>query len=98
MIARTFEDPLVHGWFDGSWTEVRNEHEIIVPGDASVRRPDRVMTRGTEAVVVDYKFGALETERHRRQVASYLALLRRMGYTEVSGYLWYVKLGTIERV
>ena len=56
------------------------------------------MTRGTEAVVVDYKFGALETERHRRQVASYLALLRRMGYTEVSGYLWYVKLGTIERV
>ena len=57
-----------------------------------------VLTRGTEAVVVDYKFGALETERHRRQVASYLALLRRMGYTEVSGYLWYVKLGTIERV
>lgn len=98
MIAKTFEDPLVHGWFDGSWTDVRNEHEIIVPGDVSVRRPDRVMTRGTEAVVVDYKFGALDERRHRRQVADYLALLRRMGYTEVSGYLWYVKLGTVVRI
>ena len=39
-----------------------------------------------------------EPERYRRQVLEYLALLRQMGYTETEGYLWYVKLGRIEKV
>ena len=49
-------------------------------------------------MVVDYKFGGREPERYRRQVLEYLALLRQMGYTETEGYLWYVKLGRIEKV
>lgn len=98
MIAQTFTDPVVLGWFDGSWTEVRNEQEIIAPGHVSTRRPDRVMTRGQEAVVVDYKFGDHEKRSHREQIEAYLALLRSMGYTEVAGYLWYVKLGRVIRV
>ena len=97
-IDRAFELPEVREWFDGSWQRIRNEQEIIVPGSASTRRPDRVMIRGTRVVVVDYKFGALDTERHRRQVAEYLRLLAEMGYDPVEGYLWYVKLGRIERV
>ena len=44
------------------------------------------------------KFGGREPERYRRQVREYLALLRQMGYTETEGYLWYVKLGRIEKV
>ena len=98
MIARALEHPEVREWFDGSWQRIRNEQEIIVPGSASTRRPDRVMIRGTRVVVVDYKFGALDAERHRRQVAEYLRLLAEMGYNPVEGYLWYVKLGRIERV
>lgn len=98
MIAKTFTDPVVRGWFDGNWTEVRNEQEIIAPGNVSTRRPDRVMTRGKEAVVVDYKFGAHEKRSHRDQIEAYLALLRNMGYAEVAGYLWYVKLGRVIRV
>jgi len=47
---------------------------------------------------VDYKCGGREPERYRRQVLEYLALLRQMGYTETEGYLWYVKLGRIEKV
>ena len=97
-IDRAFELPEVREWFDGSWQRIRNEQEIIVPGSASTRRPDRVMIRGTRVVVVDYKFGALDAERHRRQVAEYLRLLAEMGYDPVEGYLWYVKLGRIERV
>ena len=54
--------------------------------------------RGTRAVVVDYKFGNREPGRYRRQVGEYLGLLRQMGYTECEGYLWYVKLGEIEKV
>lgn len=97
-IDRAFELPEVREWFDGSWQRIRNEQEIIVPGSASTRRPDRVMIRGTRVVVVDYKFGALDADRHRRQVAEYLRLLAEMGYDPVEGYLWYVKLGRIERV
>lgn len=68
------------------------------PRRGSTRRPDRVMIRGTRAVVVDYKFGSREPGRYRRQVGEYLGLLRQMGYTECEGYLWYVKLGEIEKV
>ena len=93
MIARALEHPAAREWFAGGWERVRNENEIIIPGGASARRPDRVMIRGTRAVVVDYKFGGREPERYRRQVREYLALLRQMGYTETEGYLWYVKLG-----
>ena len=98
MIGRALADPVTRSWFDGSWTRVRNEHEIVVPGSASTRRPDRVMVRGTKAVVVDYKFGAREPGRYQRQVGEYLALLQQMGYSEVEGYLWYVKLGKVERI
>ena len=60
--------------------------------------PDRVMIRGTRAVVVDYKFGSRDPGRYRRQVGEYLGLRRQMGDTQCEGYLWYVKLGEIEKV
>ena len=98
MIARVLAHPVAGEWFGGGWQRVRNENEIIVPGAGSTRRPDRVMLRGTRAVVVDYKFGSRDPGRYRRQVGEYLGLLRQMGYTQCEGYLWYVKLGEIEKV
>lgn len=98
MIDRALADPVVREWFGGGWQRVRNENEILVPGGNAARRPDRVMIRGRRAVVVDYKFGSPEPGRYARQIGEYLALLRQMGYTEVEGYLWYVKLGRVERV
>ena len=102
-IARALEHPVVREWFGGGWQRVRNEHEIVIPagngpGNRTIRRPDRVMTAGRRAVVVDYKFGLREKESHRRQIGEYCDLLRQMGYTDVAGYLWYVKRGNIEKV
>ena len=97
-IARALGDPTVREWFDGHWQRIRNEQEIVIPGDNSPRRPDRVMTDGDRAVVVDYKFGERDAARYRRQIGDYCALLREMGYARTEGYLWYVKLGKIERV
>ena len=102
-IARALEHPVVHEWFGGGWQRVRNEQEIILPSEASagertIRRPDRVMTAGRRAVVVDYKFGRHEAARYRRQIREYCNLLRQMGYTDVEGYLWYVQRGNIEKV
>ena len=107
-IGRQFDDPLVAGWFDGGWNIVRNENEIIVPhrtrirrtrreqtAERTIRRPDRVMVKEGRAVVVDYKFGLRENPDHRRQLGEYIELLREIGYTQVEGYLWYVRMERI---
>ncbi len=107
-IEQAFENPTVCEWFDGSWDRVQNENTIIRPAadlaassdDDLIKRPDRVMLKGRRAVVVDYKFGKREGEEagYRRQIRRYLDLIRRMGYPECEGYLWYVKRGEIEKV
>ncbi len=97
-VGKALADERAREWFGGGWDAVRNEREIVVPHDSRLRRPDRVMTRGRRAVVVDYKFGEREPEKYRRQLREYASLLRGMGYDQTEGYLWYVKLGTIEKV
>lgn len=97
-IAQALADPVAREWFGGRWQRIRNEQEIIIPGASSPRRPDRVMTDGERAVVVDYKFGEHDPARYRRQIADYCALLRQMGFARTEGYLWFVRLGRIERV
>ena len=102
LIGRAFENPVIRSWFDGTWEVVRNENEIITPSAAgevsAIRRPDRVLTKETEAVVIDYKFGNLKKGSYTHQVGEYMKLLSRMGYTTVSGYIWYVELDEIEAV
>ena len=98
LLSEAFSDPIVASWFDGRWSVVRNEHDIVVPGERSTRRPDRVLTKGAEAVVIDYKFGLKKHNRHTRQVEEYMRLLGRMGYQTVRGYLWYVELKQVENV
>jgi predicted RecB family nuclease len=97
-VAAALEDTRAAEWFRGDWDVVRNEHDIVLPGDGRRRRPDRVMTRGRRAVVVDYKFGELEPEKYRRQIREYAELLRQMGYERTEGYLWFVRLQRIEKV
>ena len=81
-------------WFDGTYRPL-NEVSIVA-ADGSVFRPDRVLvekgkpTGEGKALVIDYKFG-LELPKHRKQVKDYMDLLRGIGYSDVSGYLWYCK-------
>ncbi len=95
MVSAALSDERIASWFDGSWQRVRNENDIIVPG-LGTRRPDRVMVREGNAVVVDYKFGLRHDNAHKRQVEEYKKLLTSMGYTNIEGYLWYVSLGEVE--
>lgn len=95
-ISQTLDTTVAGSWFDGSWKHLHNERNIIRPNDTS-KRPDRVMTRGSEAVVVDYKFGE-ESSRYNRQIKGYIAELRKMGYTSVKGYIWYVTAGKIIQI
>ena len=95
-INKAMEDERVAEWFDGSWDSVRGERDIIHNGRSW--RPDRVMIRGEEAVVVDYKFGFNATTSHHKQIERYADLLRKMGYKKVSGYLWYISTERIEQI
>ncbi len=95
-IGQTLASTVAGEWFDGDWTLVRREINIIVP-TRGMLRPDRVMIRGRQAVVVDYKFGEAKSS-YAKQVAEYAAMLRNMGYDDVRGYIWYVKSGEIVEV
>lgn len=92
MFECNLRNPQVAEWFDGSW-QLHNECSIITTddktGEVCERRPDRVMTKDGQTVVVDFKFGQ-QRDEHRLQVAEYIQLLRQMGSCSVSGYLWYV--------
>ena len=93
QVSDTLDNTIAGEWFDGSWSELHRERNIIRP-KSSAKRPDRVMTRGSEAVVVDYKFGE-ENPDYKKQIEGYIRELEAMGYTSVKGYIWYVPQGKI---
>ena len=97
---RLKQQPTVSKWFDESW-EIFNECTILShnpdTGKAEEHRPDRVMKRGDNVVVVDFKFGKPHDE-HKEQVAQYISLIKAMGLSNVTGYLWYFYSNTIVKV
>ena len=95
-LEKLLNDPRVADWYDGT-TRVLNEVDILF-GKGLTKRPDRVMIKGDEAIVVDYKFGERQLKSYHKQVEKYMQLIRKMGYKKVSGYLWYVELGEIQTV
>ena len=91
-ISCALSNEKVKNWFSPGW-KLFNECTILdydkETGDVYEHRPDRVMTDGKEMIVVDFKFGKPRDEYHE-QVQRYMRLLMRMGYKQVSGYIWYV--------
>ncbi|MBQ6870830.1 MAG: UvrD-helicase domain-containing protein [Bacteroidales bacterium] len=86
------------GWFSDEW-KVYRECSILRP-DGQLLRPDRVIVKGNQAIVIDYKFGEFtrDNEKYHKQVRGYMQLLMDMGFTTVSGYLWYVRESEVEQV
>ena len=52
------------------------------------------MVEDGEVKVIDYKFGE-HYRKYERQVKRYMDMWRRMGYENVSGFLWYLDSGNI---
>ena len=94
LVGKKIDSVEGYGWFDEKWG-VLNECSILME-NGDEKRPDRVLVCGTDAIVIDYKFGAYSQEdtaqlgQYKRQVSRYKELLTRMGYTNVAGYLWYL--------
>lgn len=99
LITKRLQDEHVAKWFDGTW-QVFAECSILErdsTGSLVTNRPDRVMRKGDDIVVVDYKFGNFKDE-YVAQVQGYMQTLIKMGYKSVSGYLWFVYTGDLRPV
>lgn len=84
-------------WYSSNY-EVLNETQILHPA-FGFSRPDRVMKgKNGKITIVDYKFGEAEESRHKNQVKKYMKYVTEMGYADVEGFIFYVKLGKIVEV
>ena len=93
MLSAGIKDKEDYGWFPEDRSAVKNEVTLI-DTDGELYRPDRVVVKDGSVVIVDYKFG--EHRRvYERQVKGYARIWKRMGYENVTAYLWYVQTGEV---
>jgi ATP-dependent exoDNAse (exonuclease V) beta subunit len=88
--------PEVVEWYSGIYT-VLNEAVVLHP-NSGISRPDRVMLGKDRVIVVDYKFGEIEETKYKYQVKRYMKSISDMGYTNVEGFIYYVKTGKVETI
>jgi len=93
ILTDYLSDPLVASWYSGEY-RVLNEVQILQP-KGSFSRPDRVMIKGDEVIVIDYKFGEKEDRKYNKQVKYYVDQIKKMGYKNVRGYICYMVLGKV---
>jgi ATP-dependent helicase/nuclease subunit A len=86
----------VRNWFSGEW-KVLKERDIITCS-GQLKRPDRVMIKGGQITVIDYKTGLTKRKEHEKQILEYLHLIKEMGYQDVKGWLCYVRLKEIDQI
>ena len=100
MVHQLIESPVPKTWFRPG-LKVMNECEIICyskkDGTVVPKRPDRVIDDGNAVTVIDFKTGAPRA-KHVEQVQNYMQLLSEIGYSNVKGYLWYLRTNTVRAV
>lgn len=94
-LNKSIQELNIEQWFDGTYT-VLNERNLL--STKQILRPDRIMVKGNEAIVVDYKTGEIRFENHLVQVKRYAKTLKETGMEKVSGYLWYINRDEVEKV
>ena len=97
LLSQSLSLPEVQDWYSGKY-QVLNEQQVLHPS-LSFIRPDRVMINGDQVVVVvDYKFGESIESKYVKQVQRYVNSIKSMGYANVQGFLFYVKLHKVVKV
>ena len=81
------EHPLLSAYYTAEW-QVYNEKDIITK-NGLLLRPDRLLIRGREAALIDYKTGKPK-EEDRRQLGQYAGALEEMGLQLQRSILVYV--------
>lgn len=87
-IMATVNHELLKKYFSAGF-ETKPETGILTP-EGDVFRPDRVIFSDTETVILEFKTGLPEPEKHRRQLDNYGNLLEQMGYSNIRKLLVYI--------
>ena len=96
VISQLLANPQVQPWFAPELT-ILNE-QSITDRKGNLQRLDRlVITPQGRAIVIDYKTGHYNKE-YRSQVKGYMEALHQIGYTDVEGYLLFIKDGKVMNV
>ena len=80
--------PGVASWFSRDWT-VLTEAPVLLPGGEE-NRLDRLIHHDKKAVVIDFKTGERK-KTDNQQVLQYIQILRQMNFTDVEGFLLYLR-------
>ena len=76
--------------------EILNEQSIIID-ETSIKRPDRIILKNHETIVLDYKTG-IPSKKDEQQVREYVKTLQQMNMPSVKGYLFYTSLNELRLV
>ncbi|WP_373496320.1 UvrD-helicase domain-containing protein [Aquiflexum sp.] len=90
-----FSNPVFASWFEGEG-QLMAEQGILLP-DGSQKRPDRIILKEKEAIIVDFKTGEAY-EEHQKQVKEYMDLVASLSQRSTKGYLCYLEDGKIVEV
>jgi ATP-dependent exoDNAse (exonuclease V) beta subunit len=83
-------------WFSGEWKSKREMD--LTEGKGNILRPDRVMMKENELIILDYKFGKEKKHHYTLQLKEYAKALEKSGYEYIRMFLWYYNLDELEEV
>jgi hypothetical protein len=98
--SQLIQEPKVAAWYDGSFEQAKTQPSILTK-EGQENHPGRVLIKGKQAVVIDFKIGKKNkniVKTDARQVRAYMKLLQQMGYRPVEGYLLYINKVEVEKV
>jgi len=87
--ANNFFDSIEKAGLLSDVIEVINE-ELILVQDDEAKRPDRVLVKSDELIVIDYKTGK-EKLQHQFQISNYNSILQEMYGLKIKSYLYYTE-------
>ena len=91
-ISPVLNDKKYAPYFSGNEKEIINEREILVTledGEQKFYRPDRVIKTEEGYIIVDFKTGEEEREKHQKQVKDYQNALEKTGKKVIETKLIY---------
>ncbi|MEN7551171.1 UvrD-helicase domain-containing protein [Rapidithrix thailandica] len=80
---------------------VLTEREVIIPqapNRYAILRPDRIVFYQGLVILMDYKTGIEELEKHKKQINRYASVLRKMGYKKIRKLIIYTEQARVEEV
>jgi ATP-dependent exoDNAse (exonuclease V) beta subunit len=95
LTERLFQHEEIRTLFTGA-TEILNE-QLIILDEANSRRPDKIILKENETVLLDYKTG-LPSKKDVSQMKQYISIFNDMNLPDPKGYLYYTALNELQEV